>query len=332
MVTRPALSGQGPILLLGAPRSGTSWLGKIFDSHPDVLYRHEPDVVLEDDGLPWICPEVVTEADRRMAEEYLRRLATTATARTSGKPPFFPKSYRGPMARLVRIMLMGGLRAAEMCGTAPARLNRMPVPDLIAAGARSRVRVVVKSNSAHGRAHVYAQAWPHARFVLILRDPWGYAASIRRGKSIGKMDVPPLQWIPESSVARRYGLTEERLATLPELEQLAWNWVISNEKVLLDLEGSAALKVITYRALCEEPMRQTQELFAFAGLQWNRQTEVFIDRSTKSFGPDRYYAVFKNTRDAMNRWRKDLTSEEQQRILRVLRLSPLLRHCPELGT
>ncbi|MEZ4771117.1 MAG: sulfotransferase [Caldilineales bacterium] len=26
----------------GVPRSGTSWLGQIFDSHPDVAYRHQP--------------------------------------------------------------------------------------------------------------------------------------------------------------------------------------------------------------------------------------------------------------------------------------------------
>jgi hypothetical protein len=31
------------ILILGLPRSGTSWLGKVFDSHPDVAYLHEPD-------------------------------------------------------------------------------------------------------------------------------------------------------------------------------------------------------------------------------------------------------------------------------------------------
>ena len=29
------------ILMLGAPRSGTSWLAKIFDSHPDVRWRKE---------------------------------------------------------------------------------------------------------------------------------------------------------------------------------------------------------------------------------------------------------------------------------------------------
>lgn len=32
---------RGCILLFGLPRSGTTWLGKLFDSHPDTLYRHE---------------------------------------------------------------------------------------------------------------------------------------------------------------------------------------------------------------------------------------------------------------------------------------------------
>lgn len=30
------------ISIHGAPRSGTSWLGKVFDSHPDVAYRFQP--------------------------------------------------------------------------------------------------------------------------------------------------------------------------------------------------------------------------------------------------------------------------------------------------
>src|SRR6185312_4530492 len=33
------------ILIFGLPRSGTTWIGKLFDSHPDTLYRHEPDSV-----------------------------------------------------------------------------------------------------------------------------------------------------------------------------------------------------------------------------------------------------------------------------------------------
>jgi hypothetical protein len=39
-------------LIVGAPRSGTTRLAKIFDSRPDVLYLHEPDSLLTAIGLP----------------------------------------------------------------------------------------------------------------------------------------------------------------------------------------------------------------------------------------------------------------------------------------
>ena len=44
--------------LIGLPRSGTTWIAKIFDSHPDVLYYHEPDYI---DRIP--CVPYVTELD-----------------------------------------------------------------------------------------------------------------------------------------------------------------------------------------------------------------------------------------------------------------------------
>ena len=34
------------VMLVGSPRSGTTWMAKIIDSHPQVLYRHEPDSTL----------------------------------------------------------------------------------------------------------------------------------------------------------------------------------------------------------------------------------------------------------------------------------------------
>src|ERR1700712_4231116 len=33
------------IFIFSSPRSGSTWLAKAFDSHPDTLYLHEPDIV-----------------------------------------------------------------------------------------------------------------------------------------------------------------------------------------------------------------------------------------------------------------------------------------------
>ena len=63
------------LLLLGAPRSGTTWLGKIFDSHPDVLYRHEPDTLDRGGDLPKMVPVADIPAWSAEARAYLLRLA-----------------------------------------------------------------------------------------------------------------------------------------------------------------------------------------------------------------------------------------------------------------
>src|SRR4051812_19968507 len=74
--------GAGITLILGAPRSGTSWLGKIFDSHPDVVYRHEPDSTsLGKRLLSLHAYDLGSSADAR---GYLRRLADIRTAKTVG--------------------------------------------------------------------------------------------------------------------------------------------------------------------------------------------------------------------------------------------------------
>ena len=38
------------ILIAGTGRSGSTWLGKLFDSSPRVFYKHEPDNVA---SKPW---------------------------------------------------------------------------------------------------------------------------------------------------------------------------------------------------------------------------------------------------------------------------------------
>ena len=52
MAARTARASDGTervVFVLGGARSGTTWLAKILDSHPDVLYRHEPDIALRGD-------------------------------------------------------------------------------------------------------------------------------------------------------------------------------------------------------------------------------------------------------------------------------------------
>ena len=319
------------VLLLGAPRSGTSWLAKIFDSHPDVLYRHEPDTVLRTWDLPWMCPR--EDVDRYVGEArlYLRRLIETATLKTAGSLPMFPKRFQSTPTRLVRAVIIHALQAADLARLSRRLTRGMHIPDFIDPARHPDLRVVIKSVSSRGRARLFAEALPGAKIIFIVRDPWGQVASMQRGAALGKFEEGvPVAELLETEQAARYGLTEAGFASLSEVEQFAWNWAILNEKAIDDLRGLDRVKVLKYQDLCEHPLEQARELLAFAGLPWDSQTEAFLHRSTTYTGPNRYYAVFRDTAAALYHWRQELSEEDQQRINQVVQATSLAALCPPL--
>ena len=319
------------MLLLGAPRSGTSWLAKIFDSHPDVLYRHEPDTVLRTWDLPWMCPREDVGKYVDAAGIYLRQLIETATLKTAGSRPMFPKSFQSPPARLARSAIIHALQVADLAKISRRLTRGMPIPDFINPARHPELRVVIKSVSSRGRARLFAEALPGAKIIFIVRDPWGQVASMQRGNALGKFeDGVPAAELLETEQAARYGLTEAGFASLSQVEQFAWNWAILNEKAIDDLRGLDRVKVLKYQDLCEHPLEQARDLLAFAGLPWHSQTEAFLRRSTTYAGPNRYFAVFRDTAASLYRWRQDLSEEDQQRINQVVQATSLAALCPPL--
>ena len=53
----PRRTGLTMLFIVGMTRGGNTWLGKIFDAHPDVFYRHEPDSILKTRRLPAFCED-----------------------------------------------------------------------------------------------------------------------------------------------------------------------------------------------------------------------------------------------------------------------------------
>jgi hypothetical protein len=324
------ITSKRVVLILGAPRSGTTWLAKIFDSHPDVLYRHEPDTVLRATDLPWDCGDVDIPLHLDAARAYLASLIETATVKTAGSLPMFAKRFETLPARLLRRAIIYGLRAAAVTRLGQRLGRDIRVPDLLKLARHPELRVVIKSVGSRGRAGLFAAALPQAKIVFIVRDAWGQVASMRRGNALGKFgDSLPISELVDPPRAAHYGLTPTQFGTLPEVEQLAWNWAILNEKVIEDLGGLDRVKLLRYQDLCEHPEQQARKLLKFAGLNWDKQTEEFLEHSVSHVGPDRYYSVFRATEGALYGWRQELSLEDQRRIHAVVRATSLEALCPE---
>jgi hypothetical protein len=303
------------ILLVGGPRSGTTWLAKIFDSHPDVLYRHEPDTVMRDSEFQRAFAPKEVSTYVAAARQYLERLLTLRDLKCVGSLPSFPKSYFSNLVYQLRHGLIFALRAIEQAGLAVGLKTRFPAPDCISPSQMDNVRVTMKSNASRMRIRLFAEALPGCKVVLILRDPFGHAASMRRGVELGKFEGDvSLDECLGTDEAQRYGLTREKFLAMTHIQQHAWHWVILNEKAVNDLKGVPGAMMLLYRDLCMDPVKSTKEMFAFVDLPWNDQTQSFIKQSTSAPSFDRYYQVQKESLESLNKWRTQLSETEQKEI------------------
>jgi sulfotransferase family protein len=314
----PSLADGDPLLLVvGAARSGTTWLAKIIDSHPETLYRHEPDILIDNDALPAICRSDETFALRAAARAHLDALVASDHLRTVGPLPFFPKAYRDwrdTARRHGRIVM---LRALETLG-AYRQITYARVPDFVSRGAKPHV--FVKSVSATGRAAAYLAAAPNLRIVYLLRHPCGQIASRLRGIELGKFSRPlRLDPILRADAAITARLDAARLDRLSPLEACAWNWAITQEHAIAQLADHPRVMILRYEDLCAEPFAMARQVFAFAGLEWNAQTARFIARSTHRWGRDRFYQVRAETAEVVDRWRSELAPAMQRDIAAIVR-------------
>jgi hypothetical protein len=308
------------IIVHGCPRSGTTWLAKIFDSHPDVLYRHEPDIERRSATLPFLLPADGFDSYIEEAREYVTDITRVRGLRTSGSLPIFPKSYHSRFEGTIRKGFVSTLRVLEAVFGGKSWVRRLSIPDFLDPNTNPAVRTVIKSVSSMGRTQLFMRALPKAKFVVIVRHPCGYASSVLRGRQLRKMPADvPTRGLAETVQGRRRGLTEEMLAVAEPAEKLAWVWTLLNEAALEGDTDPNHIKVLRYEDLCEAPIERSRELFDFCGLSWNSQTERFLGQSTSGEQDARYFSVVRDTAAAANRWRTEMLPEDIATIERIVK-------------
>jgi hypothetical protein len=312
---------RSAISVLGSPRSGTTWLAKIIDSHPDVLYRHEPDEVCA--ARPDLDP--ASQLAEWIAE---RRLPL------SGPRPFFRKSWRPAPIGALRAALAGGMKRAARLPGMGGVLAQFSLPDMVSIEPHTNVRALIKL--VNWSAIEAARALPESRYFFILRHPCGQVESVLRGTSERLWKVRGQGEIPDDLLdaaicASANGIDGLAFAGLPDAAKYAWAWRAFNETALEGLEALPNVKVVIHEELCAQPEAVTRDLFSFAGLTWNAQTARFLATSTNHQGPISYFSVFRNSVETVDRWRTLMAWDAQEAVRSVVLGSRLVRFWPDLG-
>ncbi len=297
------------------PRSGTTWLGKIFDSHPETLYRHEPDSFGRLNFMPMVPDPAQASRWRDGIEAFIAALPRMRDTKVAATLPTFPKAYLSPSAQRWNAM---ATRIAKLQARARGEATaRLITP------ANGHARVVWKSIESVGRLPVLLTLLAYARAALIIRHPCGFLASVVRGKhqrrftdtdSIGE-DLTLLDILCETPVAAEYELDSQRLRAMTPVQRLTWQWVLCNESALRACPHPR-LMPITYEGLCAAPLETTTALFRHSGLALAEETRAFVEAST-TIHHDRYYSVFKHPAQAATAWHHELPEETQRAVARV---------------
>ncbi len=306
--------GDNLVLLMGVARSGTTWFGKMFDSHPDVLYRHEPDMVARECVLAASHSIENPESLNGRACAYLKTLADVHALKSVGSLPQFPKRYRSNLQNALHGSLVLGARALQIVGIGGRRLA---VPDMVLAG-RQPTRIVIKAVTLRNIAGVLARAMPRCRVIFIIRHPCGQVGSLLRGIRGHRFEHDdPFDDVAATFEARAAGLTRSAFDTLDLVEQASWNWAVLNQKAANDLAGLPNVRIVLFQDAFDHPRDIARELLEFAGLAWNPQTEAFVRRSSAAQTSSRYYSVWRSSPDPVEKWRTELSNADQERILAI---------------
>ena len=313
--------------LMGSPRSGTTWLAKIVDSHPAVLYRHEPDSINIRTDIPFVPKSRAVEPWLDSARIYLEVLQGERASKSSGSQPVFDKSYRGRLGNFIRRGLVYLVKGGERLFGSSSFLTRLQIPDLVQPQNASGRLLFIKSVSSLCRTYMFSRACPEAKFLHIVRHPCAYVASTMRGKKLGLLsDDAYIETLAGMAGAGDYGLSMETLRAMTREEQLAARWMLQNEKVALEMDGNSRYKRVIYEELCSHPQAVVDDLFDFLGLEMSDQTRKFVEQSSAGKSEDvRYFDVQRDSARAATGWMAELSDDQIDRIRRVVSNSMLGR-------
>ena len=304
------------VVICGMRRSGTSWLGKIFDSHPNTLYRSEPDSVWKVD-MPQLADPDSANGYIEPLQTYCDSLPLLLSTRTIGPLPVFAKNHFGRTAKPWRAAVRVAAKAASR------RLGDFRLPGFVQPWHPAYSHIVWKTIKSTGRLGAMARCLPDATFIHLVRHPCGQIASLYRGERKGLMPtranrLRPFEELLQQPQAQRRGLTIDRIRSLEPIERMAWTWLLLNEKAMDEIDSVDNARTFRYEDFCLATQRTVNDALAFAGLDKNRQTEEFLKQST-STGDPRYYGIHKHSAADVEKWREEWSDEQIDQICAVVR-------------
>ena len=283
-----------PILVTGAHRSGTTWVGKMLALAPGVAYIHEP-----------FSPRTAAGLSPAGFDRYFTVVTSENEAR-----------YRPGLEQTIRFRYglgaqLRSLRGGRDLARIPRDLVRVERARL--SGARPLVKDPIALLSAEWLAETFGMD-----VVVLIRHPAAFAASLKRlgwkhsfATFIQEGRVPEVVRPYEAEIRQQAERPGEILAQAVLLWRLLYNAVDGYR------ERHPDWAFVRHEDASAEPVATFERLYAQLGLDLTPAAKEAIVRASAPDNPAELatpYAVELDSAASIGRWREDLTAEEVETL------------------
>jgi hypothetical protein len=270
-----------PVLLVGVPRTGTSWTAKGLSQGGGVRYLREPMQSL---------PQALKD---RLRFRYL----------TAGDDdPEYAAAWRGFLSvrgLLSKRWTLGESRPRRRLPLWPARLLIKEVYCPLALEWLAR--------------HLGAQV------VVTIRHPCGFVASALRLEQLGHPTIPLPKLLDQPRLLRRYFAGDrEWLGRLDDpVERLAAGFGMVYKVLADQLARHPEWTLVYHEALCEDPRAVFHRLFEATRIQAGPRLDAFLERTTRT-ADEEPYSILRETAREPEKWKAQLDAAQIEAVASVI--------------
>lgn len=318
-------SNLNRILIVGLPRSGTTWISNVLASTPDAILTTEPDNhLLRPAGLRakrrlgrGIFPEL---SAAELAPEYERMWNEAAGAHAFGYS-VSEQVRRAAAIALLRRVPEHELRQAFI---APPRVShRVRLVEHLAVPERPRRRahsVIVKSVYAPLSVGWIAERI-NPRVVVVLRDVRNIISSwVQLGWTGSRQNDELATSHPETLERLRLTFGLPHPPSGPPVARTAWLLASLNLALQVCSAEHPEWIVARHEQICADPSGEFEALAPRLGLTWTDEANALVARSNR---PGHGFELNRIASELPEAWRKRLNRNEIAAIQDVLERFPL---------
>lgn len=304
------------IIVLGYPRSGTTWFANLFNSHPDVAYRHEVIGRCSDDFPKELYANLkhnygLTDAEYQQAiDVVVSPKVNTDTA------PFFPKNHL--RFSNIRFHFLSSMAAKMIQPLRPLyKAFYYPKGDAFS--------LIMKETRSTVNMDSMLIGLRADRVVVLFRHPCGAILSRIKGVESGIMPVNDTaertQWF-EENIEKPYlsslNITVEDFLAVSEHKYMAIVWAQQNEDYLQLESDSYSSIFVGYEAVMQNKVTMVKQLFQALSLSYDPMVDQFLTSTSAGTGSKpmfkelsrTFYSVYRDEKFNPDKWKQDFTKEQ----------------------